>query len=236
MQLSDLGDNCFVRATEMLADLATELERELKRKPTAAELAEVLTWGLKGCSLPLVEDADNRDVAFVVKKADTRTKTKLKRGDLFCVPQGAGHVAAVVFLGSFGRFGAAFGVFQDLVTPGGARSLKWNPRSPFPHPLFADDDGPRTGRWFMVSNRPDLAERFGEPEFFHDPRVHRDDPEMGEFGLAERLDGSVRHLSPPEALQLFPPDVVFEGNFSTENFEHYVAQLIGRAQKHARQN
>src|SRR5215211_7807995 len=153
----DLKDHCFVLATEALDEIVAAFVDEMGRKPSVAELCEILTEGARSHSGHLLVDGPNRSITISGSVQPDRRR-RPNTGDLFRVPLSDGNDALIVFLGKFGSFGSAVGIL-DGRAPAGTLGTKWAPARLLEPPAFIDPEGLETGRWPLAAHRPDLAQR-----------------------------------------------------------------------------
>jgi hypothetical protein len=151
---------------------------------------------------------------------------------LIGVPHSSGREAILLYLGAFGSFGKAFGVFDDLVAVDESLS-GWSPSGVQSHPVFVDDEHIQEGRWSIKARRPDLVDKFQSPELFHDPQFDPGDGSYGPYGLAESPSGELRKLDSMEAETIFGAvPGGFRQAFSGDEMEAYLRKLLPRAARH----
>ena len=98
------------------------------------------------------------------------------------------------------------------------------------HPVFVDDEYVQTGRWSVKARRPDLMDKFGPPQLFHDPQ---DDPSNGPYGVAESPSGELRMLDRTEAETVFGAvPGGFRQSYSGDAMEMYLRKLLPRSARH----
>ena len=226
--INDLGDHCINLATAALREIADAFMEELDREPTLADVCEILTWGARSGSERLVRDGSNRGLT-IFGYAKPSADVHLRKGDLIGVPHSSGQDTVLVYLGMFGTFGDAFGIFDDLVSPDESLT-SWQPSGVQAHPLFVDDEYVQLGRWSVKAHRPDLVSQFREPEMFHDPQDDPGDGSHGRYGLAETPSGELRNLDREEAEAIFGavPDG-YRHCFTGDDLETYVRMLLPRS-------
>lgn len=231
-RVNELNDNSFALATEAAVELCMAFEEELGVKPSSREFAELLTWGIKGCSAEIFSDGYAADVSEVVVKFRRRKSGKLKRGDVVAIPSNRkNRFHHVVYLGGFGHFGDAFGIFKGCYPL--RRMRAGLDREVYPCHKFVGIESVRSGRWKILENDVNLLGLFSpNPEYFHSKRYHPDNPEVGEFGSAESLseDGRssrIRKISSEESQTIGLNEADFEMVYLEEAFEVYLNSLNG---------
>ncbi|MBI5549820.1 MAG: hypothetical protein HY901_38530 [Deltaproteobacteria bacterium] len=208
--VNQLRDACFISASNGLKEVIVEFKREVGRKPTLAELCEILTWGARSFEDELLEGTPSFNIT--IEGRAVVPKQRLSEGDLVAVPVGRERVAMILYICQCGRFGKAFGLFDGSLPPW--RSIqKWQPSGQWIHPVFCDDRLVKMGRWKVVANRPDLVKRFRAPEVYHHPKYDPGDGSYGRHGLAESPGGTVRKLSAAEAREVFADVPGMKGQF-----------------------
>lgn len=198
--VNGLRDECFNIASSCISDLVRAFEAETGRKPSLDELCEILTWGMRSNADGLVQGSPNQLIS--ISGHARLPKARLKGGDLVCVPVQRGKYAVLLYIGKFGTFGKAFGVFDGCFS---LRQLgeDWQPIGMRPYPVFSGERLVGSGRWIVVGQRADLISKFRRPELFHHPEDSPRPGSYGEFGLGETEDGNVRSLSAEEAVVIF---------------------------------
>ena len=227
----ELGDNCIVLATRALREIADAFEDELGRRPTLAELCEILTWSARnGTAVPLVSDGGSHRGITIFGFVERGSRSiQLKTGDLVCVPHSSDQDAVLVYLGAVGSFGHAFGIVEDLVHPSDSLT-KWVPASVHGHPVFVDNEYIELGRWSVKENRPDLVPRFRPPEMYYEPRDDPGDGSYEPYGLAESPSGELRKLTQRESEEIFGAvPGGFRHSFTGEEMEAYLRRLLPRS-------
>jgi hypothetical protein len=227
---TQLGDHCFVAAQEAIASVIESIEEDVERKPTLAELCEVLMYGLQACSDDALADVHPTSVVAIratVKGGQRgRRRVKLTPGDLVAIPRARGGYYVVVFIAQgFGSY--AVGLLDGHVR---AQNLtaKWKPRRFRRHPLLTNHEPIVAGRWRVVGNRPDLIGLFLEPEQFHQKLDSYGFERIGRYGSAENAAGELRHLSRKEAEEVgVIGDELFHQAYIDEHFERFLAKKIG---------
>jgi hypothetical protein len=225
--VNDLRDDCFVLATGSLHQIVEAFEAEIGRKPSLAELCEILTAGAQGCSEDLIEEAPNLSIVISGSVTPVKGVRRLQAGQLFCVPLGSGSCGVLICLGKFGSFGHAFGILKGR-TRVRALGESWQPAGVFERPVFVHDEYVHSGRWRVVGQRPDLIKRFREPEIYHHRRNDPGDGSYGEFGLAESTSGVIRRLSAKEAAVVFPGGKVgsYRHAYLADQLEEYLEEIL----------
>jgi hypothetical protein len=187
----ELGDHVFAEATEAIAQLSSAIEEDLGRKPTVAELAEVLYRGIRSCSPEPLSDVGRGEIVKVRIEVKRRMKSRkktappLRRGDVLSVPRGKERDPwLLVYLGKFGTFGQAFGILGESLHPlTGQAGRRWGRH------IFAGLRGYESGRWKLQDHKAELLGLFQpQPEYYYPKRLHPDDEGIGPWGAAETED------------------------------------------------
>ncbi len=223
--MSRIGDRCVVLAVQSIQEIVDAFEEETSRKPTVAELAEILTWGARGNSNDLISDGPNRGVSFKGSCASHK-RVKLKAGDVVGVPHALGRWVGVVFLGKFSKFGLGFGVSARAeVLSTIADNQDWQPQDNLPYAVFLDNEPIDEGRWPVVSHCPDPIAKFPEPTLYYSA-----EDGYGKYGKAESMTHEVRDLTEREAESVFGSEPKpFRQVFSERAFEEFIRKRIQAA-------
>lgn len=195
--VNELNDNCFVMATEFFVELSDAILAEVGRRPTLGDVCEILTWGMKGCAVEILSDADASTIEGFVCKAKKSKPTRLVPGDVVAVPAGGGRYYLGVFIAS-NRIGYAYGFFRGTWA---LRSLQCGALKPLGRPVYSSKRAVDKGVWRIVARNTQLLTLFpADPEIYHAKRHHTEDPLIGPFGTAEAVSGeTLRALSEEEA-------------------------------------
>ena len=186
-RVGELNDAVFAQASTMLTELA-----ETAGSDTPKVLARLLGQAIRTSGIAL-GDVGADDKVTVSAKA-TASHAKPKVGDVVAVPSAHGghHLAVVV---AQNRFGTALG----LVRRSAAAPERAIPRLPF----YTDDVLVRDGTWKVLGpDRTLLARLPDEPEVFHPPDIDWPGIDLGDFGAAENVAGSLRLLDEAEAREV----------------------------------
>ena len=223
MQLEpEFSDACYAVASTALLDVVKEISSDTGRRPTVEELSELLTWAARECSTDLGEGVDNRDLTIQVASAGRRKKVSFKRGDVIAIPFSRGRWFAVVYLGKYGSFGHAVGIFKGAHSLADVTAARMPKGSRLRVPRFVDLDSVALGRWKVVNRQPTLAEGFLEPALYHTPR--KGDASRGRYGLAETIDGALRKLDRAEADAAGVSAKGFRQAYLGDLFEQFLAK------------
>lgn len=147
-------------------------------------------------------------------------------GDLVAAPDGAGGHFLLLYVGRFpGAFGHTFAVVQQSVRALPALGPTWAPR--FVPRLFGTLlTAIADGSWTILGNMPHLLERAPrEPIYYHSKLFHQRNDEIGAFGSAESLDGSLRALTRAEAKRLGLDDPSFQNCGEPDILVDYLTKL-----------
>jgi hypothetical protein len=204
--VGDLNDAVFAEASTMLAELA-----ETAGDDTPKVLARLLGEAIRTSWIVLGDVGADDKVTISAKATAMRAKPKV--GDVVAVPSAHGghHLAVVV---AQNRFGTALG----LVRRSGAAPGRALPRLPF----YTDDVLVRDGTWKVLGQDRALLARFPEePEVFHPPDIEWPGIDLGEFGAAESLAGSLRLLDEAEARDVGLLDGSYERSRMGEGLQRF---------------
>jgi hypothetical protein len=221
---TDFPDDCFAVATTCLARIEESVREAFDRPPSRKELAELLTWAAWECNVALTSDTANRDLVFAITSQKRRKRVALVRGDIITVPYRRGAWFAVVYLGSYGRFGHAVGVFAGPAPLDALVDLVRYPKAPIS--VFVDPDPIALGQWNVIGKDPPAAELYPPPALLHDPRDNLGTTSYGEFGLAEHPDGSLRFLTKAEADINGIADGTYQHSFDAKSLEQFLAARL----------
>src|SRR4030095_346414 len=159
-RVSELNDNCFVLATELVAGLCAEFHDEIGSYPTIAELTELLACGIQSCSKDILADIDPQSVSALTPRITRKSKVRLSQGDVIAVPTGDGAHYLLLYLGTFGGFGHAFGPLRGRVLSR-PLSSRFAP-SPLARPIFTGIRSLISGRWKVIASPSARLRRFSK--------------------------------------------------------------------------
>lgn len=198
--VSELNDNCFSLATDLMVELCREVEAETGSKPTIADLCELLTWGLRSCSQDILDDVNTCNVVALLPKVLKHSKVIPKPGDLVAIPAGDSNSYFAVYITKNG-FGHALGLLKGKRK---SRPLRpdWTPEIA-PHPIYTGIRFLANGQWQIVGNYPRLLKLFpSKPEIYHPKTALPEDEEVGPYGSAESPGGKLRRITKAEAEEI----------------------------------
>jgi hypothetical protein len=224
----DLNDNAFVLATEVVTAISNAIEEETGQRPSLEELCEVLVWGLRSCSTPVLRDIDPQAVVALLPKLRTgkRKVTSLNPGDVVAIPSASGGYRLAVFIVK-NQNGWALGVLR------GRHTLRPNrvPENPdFVEPVFyVHNEGIQTGRWPIVGHAPRLLTLLpARPEVYYDKNAAKLKLDVGPFrGARDAAKFVFRHVSEAEARRVGLLDGSYQAVWLREEFERYLDKADG---------
>lgn len=223
--IDDIDDHGFVLATELIVELCQEVEKLAGQKPTIDDLCELLTWGLRGCSLDLLADVNTSNVLRIEAKLKKRGKITLKPGDIVAIPAKDGGWHLVVFI-TKNRFGFAYGILlgrHALKPP----SPQWQPEA-LAHPIYSGQRAVASGRWQVVGNNPDLLALFpSDPPIYHSKMSWPNEDQIGPFGSAESASDRLRPISKQEAKEVGLLTGEYRCVLMEDEFEEFLANRLG---------
>lgn len=229
--IENLNDNVFALATELLAQLSDEVEREAGRRPTLEEMCELLTWGFRSCNGRLLSDHDPLDLAGlkpVMPPKRARVK-ELAPGDIVAVPSANGGYHLIVFLVS-NRVGWGFGILRGRFA---LRPPKFGADSPaiVSPPVYTHPEPIKTGRWPVIGHAPELVKLFpARPEVYYEASEsnRRLKLDVGQFGSAADPDTlRMRHVSQEEAEEVGLLDGRYRATYLGKLLEEYLDRVAG---------
>lgn len=234
----DLDDHCFVLAGDYLTDLCRQVEKEAGRKPSIEELCELLTWGLRSCSLDILADVNPCNVLALKPKLLRKGKITVKPGDLVAIPARGGGYYFTVFITQEWADGPAFGIIKGKYTLK-PPSEDWQPDTLQP-PVYSDNRLIASGRWRVIGNYPHLLKLFPEhPEIYYPHKAAAlvcstgkgaiiRPGEVGPYGSAVTPGGrGVRHVSKEEAEALGLLSGEYHQGLLAEEFEEFLERRLG---------
>jgi len=219
---SDLNDNCFVVASDLVAGLAKNVQSELDKKMTAEIFFDSITESLHQIKDPLFEDADQHDIEKVTPKYTSIKSQRIKKGDVISIPLPKSLYAIAVVFGET-SFGTALIIVNnrfDSLSPNLIRNSKI-----LDYLLFTTNKGIQQAKWKKIYHDDSLLSLFSAPpEMFHSPL---DSDAAKPFGLAQAEDGSLRKLSKEEADKIGVGGNDFQQVMLPEEIENYLDRKLG---------
>lgn len=231
--VANLDDHCFVLATTLVAELCSEVERTGGEKPTITDLCELLTWGLRSCSLDLLADVNVQNITGLRPKLKKRGKVILQPGDVVTIPsQQRGKYRLAVYI-TKNRFGYAFGVVRGE-HPARPLPPTWEPKI-LPHPFYTGYDCIASGRWHVVGRDAHLLSLFPKhPESYHYKEDWPEDDSIGPFGSAESPRGQLRTIDKQEAELVGLTTREYSHGMSGQAFEWFIETRLASFQTRKR--
>ncbi|MBL7696580.1 MAG: hypothetical protein JNK79_00410 [Chitinophagaceae bacterium] len=218
---SDLNDNCFVVASDIVADFAKKVSKESNKKMTAEIFFDSITEALHQIKDPLFEDVDQHDIEKILPGYSSSKTQKIKKGDVVSVPLPKDSFALMVAIGDT-SFGTGYGVIDKRFNNFSPNQLK--DEEVLKYPLFGSNKLPEKGKWKMVFHDESLLNLFpGTLEKFHSPLLFE---EAKPFGLAETSDGTLRKLSKEEADKIGVAEKDFKQVMLPEEIERYLDRKL----------
>lgn len=154
-------------------------------------------------------------------------RARLRAGDVVAIPSGAGPQFHAVVLIPRCTFGTALGLLLDR---GAMAALAQQVEVPgvLRRPVFTDDRSIGEGSWQIVGHDDALLSVFPlAPEIYHrpDPVLESLGFQLGPFGAAENLSGTLRLLDEAEAQEIGLLGVDFRQTHDSQQLQRMLGDL-----------
>lgn len=211
-RVGGLNDAAFIEAAALLTMMGEDLARAGSGASTD-DICEYLLVVIKQAGITF-DDVRPADIGRLGVVGPTRG-VRATIGDVIAIPsrQGDFHFASVLVKN---RVGTGLGVWRER------RRVPALDKSVIPSAsrvVFTDEVAIRSGAWPVVGHDeaarslfPDDPETYYYPSTVHYPGV----PRIGEFGSAERSDGTLRDVSRDEAQRVGLLDGTYERGYLSD--------------------